>query len=251
MVTIDRIISSVQSEINDLSMTEVQPGEYYDILNMCMQKIAQETEMFLGRYITIPRAVGDAPINYVVIPETDNNNDLNPLKLQRVVRQKENSSKFVETREFSIQTVASTFTGNLSFRGMTGRVNRNAFATQLSNPDNNNTVDGSLVLIFADNFDEGEQVIIDFIQEIPFTITKWNTNPPIAVPEFMRNTLEALMLTSICKRLFLKGKNEYGSRFQLLNTISVEEISKLKSYAYNLKDTQSILQARPLNWLPE
>lgn len=54
MINISQIISSVQNEIADISGERIQQGEYIDLLNSVAREIAQETEIYVNRYITIP-----------------------------------------------------------------------------------------------------------------------------------------------------------------------------------------------------
>lgn len=254
MINIENIFSSVQNEINDIEMVRIQPGEYQDMMNQSMNKIAQETEMFLGRYTAIPRPLTTSTkTNTVVIPEVDplTNNVLNPYRLERVLRQTEGLTKWMETREYSTQTISSTYSGNRSHQGMSNIVDRGGFATQFSNPTNNNAVDGSLTIYFTKDFEVGEQVVIDFIQEVPFVITKWRDNPSFAVPEFMREAAEALLLEKVCKRLFNKGDDSFGSKYQMAVQDSIRKLADLKAYVLNFRDKRSPIQIKPSAWLPE
>lgn len=256
MVNVNLILSSVQNEINDIEMVRIQPGEYQDMFNQSLQQIAQATEMYVGRYSVVPNPSA-TPItvnkNVITIPEVDpiTNNVLNPYRLYRVLRQDDTLSKFIETREYTVRAIASTYSGNRSFSGIQGVLDRNAFGSQFANPANNNLVDGSLTLIFTQDFALDEAVIIDFIQETPFTVTKWNDNPPFAVPEFMRPTVEALLLEKVSKRLFNKGDESFGTRFQMARQIAQSSLKELTAYVQNYKDKLSPQQAMPLDWLPE
>lgn len=254
MVNISTIFSSVQNEINDIEMVRIQPGEYTDFMNQVMNTIAQETELYLGRYSTVPKPLVASPdTNVVVIPEVDplTNNILQPYRLERVLRQTEDLSKFMETREYSKQTIASTYSGNRSFQGISNIVDRGGFASHHTNPTNNNTVDGSLVLFFTKNFAVGEQVIIDFMQEVPFTVTKWNDVPALSVPEYLRTAVEAMLLEKVTRRLFNKGDESFGGKWQMASMVAKDELHRAKAYIQNFKDKRSVYQMKPSSWLDE
>ena len=53
-VLINKIFSDIQTEIDDLSMEKVQLGEYIDLMNDLAIDIAQETQIWIQRYTTIP-----------------------------------------------------------------------------------------------------------------------------------------------------------------------------------------------------
>jgi len=253
MINVENIISGVQNEINDIEQVRIQPGEYIDLFNQSMQRVAQETQMYLGRYSVVPNSTA-VPVttNTLVIPEIDGSgNVLNPFRLERVVRQSADRLTYEETREYTTQAIASDYSGNRAFQGMSLDLARNAYATQFSNPSNNNLVDGSMTLFFTENFALDENIIIDFIQETPFTITKWRDNPSFAVPEFMRTALEAMLLEKVTKRLFNKGDESFGSRYQMARQEAKEELSKVVGYARNFKDIRSPLQIKPSSWLDE
>lgn len=254
MVNIDNIISGVQNEINDIEMVRIQPGEYIDLLNQVMQKVAQETHIYLGRYTVTPNpSASPVTTNAIVIPEVDplTNNVLNPFRLERVIRQSADLLSYEETREYTTQAVASDYSGNRPFQGMTLPLNRNAFASQFANPNNSNAVDGSITLFFANNFESNENIIIDFIQEVPFTITKWKDNPALSVPEFMRTAVEAMLLEKVTKRVFNKGDESFGGRYQLAKQEAKEELDKVIGYTRNFRDERSPIQIKPSSWLDE
>jgi hypothetical protein len=254
MITQQSILSNIQNDINDLGMSLIQPGEYLDFFNTALQEISQECKVYLGRYIFVPNPDANNPINinYVVIPQFDaNGNRLSPLKFERILRQDSELTKYIETREYSIQSISSTYSNNLSFRGISKSISRGGFATQFANPDNNNQIDGSITIIFTKNFEIGEQVVIDFIQSVPFLITKWTNNPQFQIPDYMKNSLQNLILSYVCKRLYMEGKEEYGNRFRIASEEAEKYIKKLNAYTRTLRDEQSPLQAMPLNFLPE
>lgn len=253
MIPLNTIFSSIQNEINDIEAVRVQLGEYLDFAEQTLNEIARETDMYLGRYTFIPVPTSASPsINYVVVPEVDSvGNIINPYKLERVMRASPDGNTIKETREYSMQTISATYANNASFRGMRGVLDSGAFATLLNNPDNANKVDGSLVLFFTKVFDIGEALIIDFVQHSPFRITRWNANPSIAIPAYMRDAFETIMLSKVVKRLFFKGDEAFGSRYQMSLPIAMSALDKLKAYARNHRDKQSPYQIQPSRWLPE
>ena len=53
-VQINKIFSDIQTEIDDLAMEKVQLGEYIDLMNDLAIDIAQETQIWIARYTTVP-----------------------------------------------------------------------------------------------------------------------------------------------------------------------------------------------------
>jgi hypothetical protein len=67
----------------------------------------------------------------------------------------------------------------------------------------------------------------------------------------MRTALEAMLLEKVTKRLFNKGDESFGSRYQMARQEAKEELSKVVGYARNFKDIRSPLQIKPSSWLDE
>jgi len=69
MVTVQKIISYAQTDLNDLSGDRIHEAEYIDLLNDISAIVAQETEVWIGRYKTIPNTISTVwgiGINYAV-----------------------------------------------------------------------------------------------------------------------------------------------------------------------------------------
>lgn len=54
MIPVTQIFSEVQTELNDLSALKIQHGEYIDFADQVARIIAQETGIFINRYVTTP-----------------------------------------------------------------------------------------------------------------------------------------------------------------------------------------------------
>jgi hypothetical protein len=59
-LTIQDVFSDVQNELNDLAMNQIQLGEYVSFANDIAMEVAQNTEIYIGRYRTIPVPIASA-----------------------------------------------------------------------------------------------------------------------------------------------------------------------------------------------
>ena len=57
MIQALEILSDAQNKVNDLAMERIQRGEWLDMLNLVAVNIAQETEVYINRYTTIPNQI--------------------------------------------------------------------------------------------------------------------------------------------------------------------------------------------------
>lgn len=53
-ISVNQIFSDIQNEIGDISGDKIQQAEYIDLLNNVASKIAEKTEAWIDRYISVP-----------------------------------------------------------------------------------------------------------------------------------------------------------------------------------------------------
>lgn len=252
MVTITRILSDAQNEINDIAGERVQLGEWLDMLYDVAMEVAAKTEIWIARYTTTPNPTS-APVTpeptSIHIPYTDaNGNVLSPFRLLRVTVLR--NGTWYETREYSFQAIDATAGGARSFYQNNYQLDSQSFRTGFI--DGNGVITDGRTITFPVGFAADEAVNVDFIQSVPFTYNLWSTpvNAP-NIPDFLVNTFREGMKWRAMERLFNKGDDSYMPRADRAKMNYEKYLREAMGYSHNLLDKNSMLQMRPHIWLPE
>ena len=244
MIAISAVISEVQSDINDTSMSRVNRAEYVDIANRVAMKIAQETEIYINRYTFIPNPSSNPqPKTYLVkLPYVNTgtpNIDLAPYRIIRVTRGTTTGPH--ECSEYSQQAVARTISGNSSFPINNTQLGAYEYATQFV--DNANLLDNSIHLIFGQSFATDENVTIDFVSNRPWgnanlsqnvnPLTRWmpNATNPQALPDYLFDCFKEGILFHVCDRLYLHGDETFGSRSEVVRRRYENALKEARAYS--------------------
>lgn len=258
MVNIAQIISMVQSNINDLAGERIQSAEYIDHCNFVAMDIAEETEIYVGRHTSIPRPLGVTTATYNVnIPYNDTTRDISVFRFIRVTR---GLNGWTDCHEFSQQTISATISGNSSFVNNNTQLGRAEFLTMIGHPVDG--IDGSINLIFGQQFEEGEHVVVDYISNRPWgspdgtdtrALQRWNPNNsnPQTIPDFLRNAFEWGLMWRITESLYMKGDDSFANKADRSKQNYQLYLRQAVGYSKMLKDNRSALQSQPLNWLQE
>jgi len=210
--------------------------------------------------------IGDTSLyqHKVNIPYTDlDGNTIAPFKFLRVSRGNSHDG-YMNTEEYSLQSIGRYTSDRPAFLPNDITHDANSFSTQFLNDINplSPTIDNGLTLNFAEPFQTNEQVVIDFVQGKPFTITKWGTNPSLLIPDFMRNAFIWGVLWRAMSRLYNNGDDRMfprmqnaelkyqGLRFQGTLGKVGGYLREAMGYARNFKDIGSSMAPQPLKYLP-
>jgi hypothetical protein len=255
MIDLAQIISEVQLDVNDEAGERVQRAEYVDMTNTVIRKIAEKTQIWIGRYVATPNPsatpVSPAPFK-ANIPLTDSlGNNISPWKFLRVVRS--DGTTWAETREYSLQAIGRKSSGKSMFPINQIDAGGNVFSTQLHNDSNGgtNSVDGSITMNFATAFEQDEQVVFDFIQNVPFLLTTLTVPIGLSIPSWMEDAVKYGLLYKVQERLYNKGDETMTNRLLRTEQLYNRHVRDAQTYAYNLKDEHSTYQSFPRQILPE
>lgn len=245
MITVNEIFSKVQNAIGDVALERVQLGEYIDAMNDIATALAEKTQMYISRLILTPNT-GTATA------QANISSSYAPYKLIQVMRRESGNDYWTLCREFSLQAIGNDTSGNNAFDINTWDI-PNGFSVTLINISN--VVDGSMTLTFTTEFALSEELAIDYISNNPFanTLTKWSpmTNPPIQVPDFMRDACYYGLLWKITESLYMRGDESFGNRAVLAKQHYDDFARKVSAYSRMFKDNKYNLQMMAINWLPE
>jgi hypothetical protein len=221
--------------------------------------IGEKTQIWIGRYVATPNPSATplaTPPLKVNIPFTDTlGNVLSPYRFIRMVRSSTNNdgtAGWTECREWSQQAVGATSGGHASFPQNNYQLSNNAFSTQFYNDSTGgtNTVDDSRTINFPNGFDVDEQLVIDFIQTRPFTLTQWTNPTNVSIPDFLRNPFTYGLLYKLQERLYNKGDESMLGRAERTKTMYEKYLREAMGYSHNLLDNKSTPQSFPRVWLP-
>jgi hypothetical protein len=262
---ITKVLSNVQSDIGDISMSIIQEGEYLDFINDALSEVASKTELWIVRYTKIPLPIGTvitSPLYQVFIPYQDINGIIAPDHILRIVRQ--NGTTTTETREYSIQALSATTSGNQSFPNNYNQLSGNSFAAQYDSTD-------GIIITFASPIELTESIVIDFVTSNPMTIKTWiqgndsatmnqamtqqataqGTTASVVIPDMLYTPLYLGTLFKAIQRMFLKGDDKMANRMQYIKAEYEKELLVAIRKSKMFKDNNSRPQIQPYNWLPE
>lgn len=182
----------------------------------------------------------------LVIPNQYSNNIISAYKFIKVSRGK-NGIGFSDAREYSMQAIRRTQSGQTTFGINDTVIGENSFATSFTN--NFGNVDGSIALLFPYDFEIGEMVIIDYISNKPFTVVDWMQTPTINIPEFLVETIKFGILYEVCTQLYFRGDETFANKMQVAKAQYDLNLRSAVGYSRMLRNNNSTLQMQPINWL--
>ena len=184
----------------------------------------------------------------VILPYKIHNEWIAPYKFLSVYRG-HSSTGIRETTEYSVQSISNTLGGIDSFRINPTVLNAGSFGTDFVNKAG--TIVGDIRLSFADTFLMDEKVYIDYISQTPFKITNWNQTPPISIPDFLQQSFIYGLTWLIADMLYNRGNQYYMAVADRNKMYFDRYLRDAVGYTRMLRNNNSTLQMRPINWLPE
>lgn len=185
--------------------------------------------------------------NQVILPFKIQQELIAPYKLISVSRY--DGKSFTETTEYSTQAVRNTQNANYSFSINRTVLNQSSFATDFINKMG--SVEGDMRLNFTASFNLDERVFIDYITHTPFLLTDWNQSPPVMIPEFLQESFHFGLLWLVSEMLFNRGDQAMGNVANRAEQQYNKVLRAAVGYTRMLRNNQSTLQMRPVNWLSE
>lgn len=249
MVGLDEILSDVQNKLGDLTGQRIADGEWIAMLNRVIGRIAQETHIWIGRYKTIPNQGSTTPVTTVTIPYQDNNNTLAPYRITKVTRQNHPEVTWLDSRELPPHAIERQNSGDSAYPVNGLRFNGASYAYKYADENNNDIVNDSRTLIFSDNFDDGEEVTIDFVQGQPFRLQKWEMRNPPVILDFLEQVAIYGLCTQVYEKTFGNGNFSHSGQVGMFNNKFKEELMRIKPIARNYITDSRSMMIQPKAWM--
>ena len=233
MKTAGHLFSMVQTNVNDIAGTRVGLAEYVDFMQIVAEELAQKIKVWIDYKAFIPNPSSNPvlPSPYtLLIPASVN--------CTRILQLFRNGMK---AREYSRQAVTNQITDNYAFDTNQVILTRNDFQS-FRNPDE------SMILRFADYFDQDEEVYIEMLVGRPFDLLTWTQD--VKVPDYLFNVFLYGVKFRVFERLFDSG-TPVEKQMMLAEKQYIKYLSDAKAYTNNFHDESSPVRRQSNRWLSD
>lgn len=272
--SLQKISSKIQRHIGDEGFQRIKRAELNDIIDDAIYAVGNLVRQWVETVKISPYA---AVVDYTVADEADlptltpsvgetayvtNTNErwqyynlawrLYPLhiakidpEVTRIYRSLQVRRNGITATEISFQALQEAYsTGYLFNRNNneTREVNGTQFAVLKRDDD-------GMDFHFTRDFSLGEEVVITYLREQPYTPTMWLD--AITIPDAVAKAVEWQGIEACLERMFIQGDMTVGNRLSYARDRAKQETNKADAYLRNVIDENSTITTRPLRWLPE
>lgn len=273
--TLQRISSRVQRTIGDETFSRIKRAELNDIIDHAIYTVGNKVRQWVETLTITPY---EAVENYTVATEAGLVGIANPLEgefalvldgpvrwqyylgawrrypyhvakidpaVTRIFRTLRVSRNGINAQEISFQAELQAMQSGYLFDRNNDEYrnsNGNQFAVLKRDDD-------GMDFHFTRDFSLGEQVVITYLREQPYTPTMWTD--AISLPDAVSHAVEWDAIQNCLERMFIQGDPTVGDRLSFARERASQELNSADAYLRNLIDENSTIITRPLKWLPE